>query len=52
MKLHLFNQEGSFNTVPNVRIDVEIKCISSPLRETNVCGKTEHWGEHTRIQPR
>lgn len=41
----MFNQKGSFNTVPNVRIDVEIKCISSPLHMINVCAIAEHWGE-------
>jgi hypothetical protein len=35
--------------VPNVRIDVEIKCIPSPLHKINVCAIAEHWGEHEYI---
>ena len=45
MKYQLFNQKGSFNTVPNVRIDVEIKCVSSPPHKINVCAIAERWRE-------
>lgn len=47
----LFNQKGSFNTVPNVRIDVEIKCIFSPAHKINVCGLTESWESTHKFQP-